>query len=128
MPNFSGGFHTIFNIFLIFSVAFSLLFHFHFFSHPIPSLLLSSFSLIFQSFLRASTPLEPYLVDREDPDSGDLRPGDWRQDQSSNTWLDFSPICSNNFNSDAKAIRDEFRSYFNTEGAVPWQWRQCSID
>ena len=44
------------------------------------------------------------------------------------SWLDFSPRCSNNHTVEAKAIREEFKGFFNNEGAVPWQWKQCGLD
>ena len=47
---------------------------------------------------------------------------------SEGSWFDFSPRGSNNYSNEAKVIRDEFKQYFNNEGAVPWQWVQCGLD
>lgn len=70
----------------------------------------------------------PHLVDVEDEVTGCITPGMWRNDPSSSSWLTYNPNCSNNYSADAKAIREEFTEYFNNEGAVHWQWRQCGID
>lgn len=65
------------------------------------------------------------LVDSEDADTGDVTPGTWRT--LTPVWEDFNPQCSNNYGIRAKLIRNEFKEYFNNEGVVPWQWRQCGI-
>ena len=67
------------------------------------------------------------LIDIEDEVTGDISPGSWRNEQSSFSWLSFDPVCSNNYSGDAKSIREEYTDYFNNEGAVPWQWRQCGL-
>jgi hypothetical protein len=66
-------------------------------------------------------------VDREDL-QGNLVPGTWRAaDNDMSTWQAFHPLCSNNHSNEARLIREEYKEYFNMEGAVPWQWRQCGI-
>ena len=42
--------------------------------------------------------------------------------------LIFLWLSSNNHSSEAKLIRDEFKEYFNNDGAVTWQWHACGID
>ena len=37
---------------------------------------------------------------------------------SSESWIDFSPSCSNNFSNEAKSIREEYKCYFSNEGAL----------
>jgi len=47
---------------------------------------------------------------------------------TSSSWLDLSLPCSNNHSWEVKLIRDEFKDYFNNDGAVSWQWHACGID
>ena len=68
------------------------------------------------------------LQDIEDHETGTVIPGSWRADTPNSSWLDFFPSCSNNFSNEARVIRDEYKEYFNNEGAVTWQWRMCGID
>ena len=68
------------------------------------------------------------LSDSEDHQTGEIIPGCWRSDPPSTSWCDFSPTCSNNFSNEAKGIREEYKEFFNNEGAVSWQWRMCGID
>ena len=69
------------------------------------------------------------MFDLEDPYTGNIIPGNWRSDLAgSESWIDFSPCCSNNFSNEAKSIREEYKAYFNNEGALSWQWHQCGID
>ena len=50
-------------------------------------------------------------------------PGEWRRDADNITGVqELSHIGSNNYSKQAALIRDEFKSYFNNEGAVDWQW------
>lgn len=66
------------------------------------------------------------LVDAEDED-GNVTPGPWRAEAGA-IWEEVQIGGSNNYSSDARVIREEFKSYFNLEGAVPWQWRMCGLD
>lgn len=68
------------------------------------------------------------LTDVEDQNTGDVTPGLWHNDPCSSSWLSYDPNCSNNYSADAKSIREEYKEYFNNEGAVHWQWIQCGID
>ena len=68
------------------------------------------------------------LQDTEDHETGRIIPGSWRNDVPNSFWLDFFPTCSNNFSQEGRGIREEYKEYFNNEGAVTWQWRMCGID
>ena len=68
------------------------------------------------------------MIDTEDPVNGNVTPGEWRNEHPGESWIDFSPSCSNNFSNEAKSIREEYKSFFNNEGAISWQWLQCGID
>eukprot|EP00112_Aurelia_sp_Birch-Aquarium-sp1_P018164 Seg4296.2 transcript_id=Seg4296.2/GoldUCD/mRNA.D3Y31 product="putative nuclease HARBI1" protein_id=Seg4296.2/GoldUCD/D3Y31 len=61
------------------------------------------------------------FIDREGPNG--ILPGEWRQDQQQITGLQpINRIASNNYSESAKIVRDDFKGYFNEEGAVCWQW------
>jgi len=65
------------------------------------------------------------LTDQED-EEGNVIPGPWRCNSSElSSWFDYHPQCSNNYSTEARAIREEYMHYFMKEGAVPWQWRIC---
>ncbi|XP_057310637.1 uncharacterized protein LOC130648602 [Hydractinia symbiolongicarpus] len=50
-------------------------------------------------------------------------PGEWRKDSESISGIqDLTNCSSNNYSKQAALIRDEFKCYFNNEGAVEWQW------
>ena len=61
------------------------------------------------------------FVDNEGPNG--IQIGEWRQDASSINGL--ASIAnfgtSNNYSENAKWVSDEFKEYFNDEGAVDWQ-------
>lgn len=70
-----------------------------------------------------------FLLSKKTSDYGnidDLSMGD--SEVTSSSWLDLSLPCSNNHSSEAKLMRDEFKDYFNYDGAVTWQWHACGID
>ena len=66
------------------------------------------------------------LTDVEDG-QGNIIPAPWRLSDQQTSWLDYHPHCSNNFSNEARAIREEYMTYFNSEGAVPWQWELCGV-
>ena len=82
-------------------------------------------SILFLLFYRSD--VSSTLVDSEDEATGDVTPGTWRAQSFAPVWEDFNPQCRHNYGMRAKQIRDEFKEYFNNEGVVPWQWRQCGI-
>ena len=60
-------------------------------------------------------------VDREDPDTYDLIPGGWRNDQHLQGLL---PLTGHHTQKDAKDQRDYLSHYYmSPAGAVPWQER-----
>ena len=66
------------------------------------------------------------LTDVEDG-QGNIIPAPWRLSDQQTSWLDYHPHCSNNFSNEARAIREEYMTYFNSDGAVPWQWELCGV-
>lgn len=64
--------------------------------------------------------LLPGLIDHEDYNY-EITNGSWRQNQS--CMIDLPPINHRNESTNAKKIRDDYCTYNNGEGAVPWQWK-----
>lgn len=66
--------------------------------------------------------IHPGLIDEEDSNY-EHNPGLWRDHQI----CGLLPIEETSFNRNptrsASQKRDQFCSYFNEEGAVPWQWQ-----
>lgn len=58
---------------------------------------------------------------------GNVFPAPWRSEADLAAWVDINACGSNNYSNDARLIREEFKDYFNLEGAVPWQWRSCGL-
>ena len=53
----------------------------------------------------------------------EIIPGGWRETTHDNSGLKEIPrFGSNNYSRMTSLIRDEFKDYFNNEGAVDWQW------
>ena len=49
--------------------------------------------------------------------------GEWREKQSEISGLQpLKRVGSNNYSMDASFVRQQFKEYFNSEGAVEWQW------
>lgn len=68
--------------------------------------------------------LPPDMVDRDGPN--DLIPGRWRNDENEineSALQDIAMVGTHNSSRRAIEIRDEFCDYFNSEGAVPWQYK-----
>ena len=90
-------------------------------------------TLVLHNFLRSGRYRQIYcpkhLVDEEDPLSGKLIPGSWRNDKSLQSFLslDISP-SGHNYTAYAKNVRDTFKDYFVNEGAVSWQWDRCLLE
>jgi hypothetical protein len=67
------------------------------------------------------------MFDAEDPASVDVIPGEWRKGPSGESWIDFSPSCSNNFNNEAKSIsvislmKEPFRGNGDNVALTKWQ-------
>ena len=64
------------------------------------------------------------MVDREDNDG--LIEGSWRKNVYNNFAFREINQCSTNINSRISTkVRDDFSAYFNSEGAIPWQFNCC---
>jgi hypothetical protein len=63
------------------------------------------------------TPMD--FIDREDITTGEVLSGGWR---STPCTMSAIGSCSTNASADAYKIREEFTTYFNGVGAVPWQY------
>ena len=64
-------------------------------------------------------------VDRET--SRGVVEGEWRAEAQSNTGLlNIPKISSNNYSLFAGVVRDQYKEYFNKEGAVDWQWDKAN--
>ena len=61
------------------------------------------------------------MLDTEDPETHEIRPGQWRQ-RASEGWTKLSRQGSNHYSRKSKNIRNEFCTFFNSDGAVNWQW------
>ena len=68
------------------------------------------------------------LVDNEDVTTGKITNGSWRVDEPTESWYSLSSTKASNATHEAKAIREEFKEYFNNEGCVQWQWRCARLD
>ena len=62
----------------------------------------------------------PTAVDHEDPESGEIIPGDWRQ-KSSAALTTIRKVSSNNYCQDARKLRDNLSVYLATKNIVSWQ-------
>ena len=61
--------------------------------------------------------MPPGSVDQDDFAKKKVIPGEWRSQGSNGS---FQPVSLSSLN--AKAVRDEFTEYCNTNGQVEWQW------
>lgn len=66
----------------------------------------------------------PSMIDQDDLNN-DIIPGSWRKCIENSALCDVTKCGTNNSRSLAKEIREEFCKYFNSEGAVPWQFDHC---
>ena len=49
--------------------------------------------------------------------------GAWRNEPATEGLMDISKLGSMNYSKEAKAVREDFRDYFNSEeSSVAWQW------
>jgi hypothetical protein len=61
------------------------------------------------------------LLDREDEATGTVVPGVWREITGNGCWQSISHEGAKKSATYATEVREEFCSYFNNEGSVPWQ-------
>lgn len=65
----------------------------------------------------------PTIVDQDGPD--EFLPGSWRQEINNSALKDITRCSTNNSSQQATKICEEFCTFFNNEGAVPWQFANC---
>jgi len=66
----------------------------------------------------------PGTFDVECPDTGEIKPGDWRNDHE--TRLEDFPRIARKSVIKAAQVRDEFREYFcSKQGEIAWQYHYC---
>ena len=70
----------------------------------------------------------PTLVDREDPETGEITEEFWRKEIPTESCKPLSNTRARNPAIEAKQIREEFTDYFTNEGCIPWQWKCTKID
>ena len=66
--------------------------------------------------------IPPGSIDQDDFANKKVIPGEWRSGTSNGSFQPLSQQGSNRYSLNAKAVRDEFTEYFNTNGQVEWQW------
>ena len=88
--------------------------------------------LILHNWLRKESDIgkvyfSPTLVDREDPETGEIIEGSWRKEIPTESWKSLSNTRAHNPANEAKRIREEFTDYFTNEGCIPWQWKCARV-
>ena len=67
------------------------------------------------------------LVNHVD-ENRNLTGGEWKKDITGDTFYPLQTHTSeHNIKSSTKSIREEFKDYFISEGALKWQWKYCSL-
>ena len=61
------------------------------------------------------------LTDNENPVTGEIIQGTWRDDSSLESLVSLQPSLKHNYNRGAQEMRQEYTRWFNDEGDVPWQ-------
>ena len=70
----------------------------------------------------------PTLVDREDPETGEIIEGSLSKEIPTESWKSLSNTRAQNPANKAKRIRVEFTDYFTNESCIPWQWKCTRVD
>ena len=70
----------------------------------------------------------PTLVDREDPETGEIIEGSWRKEVHTESWKSLSNTRDHNPANEAKHIREEFTDYFANKGCISCQWKCTRVD
>ena len=66
-------------------------------------------------------------TDREDPDTGEIIPGSWRDDSKRHSFLDLQPSTTKNYSNDTRCMREEFTRWLTSEGDLSWQRKMCGL-
>ena len=74
---------------------------------------------------RLNTYLHPQAVDREDFNTGNITPGEWRENV--NNLQSVHNLGSNNYKCVAEEVRRSYAMYFTEENPLPWQWKKVGI-
>ena len=61
------------------------------------------------------------LTDRENPDTGEIITGSWRDNSERHSFLDLQPSTTRNYSNDARCMRENFTRWFTNEGCLSWQ-------
>nr|CAH7768106.1 unnamed protein product [Callosobruchus chinensis] len=81
------------------------------------------------NWLRKTAPshyMSQQSVDREDFNTGEVIPGEWRQ--NINILHPVTRLGNNNGSQIAKRIRQEYMTYFTKENTLPWQWEKLGLE
>ena len=62
----------------------------------------------------------PGLTDNENPVTGEIIQGTWRDDSPLESLVSLQPSLKHNYNRGAQEMRQEYTRWFNNEGDVPW--------
>ena len=80
------------------------------------------------NWLRKTSPntyLSPRAVDREDFNTGNIIPGEWRENVD--TLQSVNSLGSNNYKRAAEEVRSSYARYFAEENPLPWQWQKVGM-
>ena len=81
------------------------------------------------NWLRKTSPntyvLPPQAVDREDFNTGNVTPGEWRENM--NNLQSVHNLGINNYKRIAEEVRRSYAMYFTEENPLPWQWKKVGI-
>ena len=69
----------------------------------------------------------PGLTDNENPVTGEITQGSWRDDSPLESPVSLQPSLKHNYSRDAQEMRQEYTRWFNDEGNVPWQRKMCGL-
>ena len=80
------------------------------------------------NWLRKTSPntyLPPKAVDGENFNTGNITPGEWRENV--NNLQSVHNLGSNNYKRVAEEVRRSYAMYFTEENPLPWQWKKVGI-
>ena len=88
--------------------------------------------LVLHNWLRADKSSKhiycpPALIDQDNPETGEITAGTWRNDTPRDSFLDLQGSLLRNSTKAAKEMRQEFTRWFNNEGDVEWQRKMCGF-